>query len=94
MTWTVEAQLKTGFYSSSCPKAEGIVRSTVESHFKKDPTIAPALLRLQFHDCFVQVTFLSIKPFKNGTINLKHTILNIKIAQHIINYELVTFDFD
>ncbi|KAL0427037.1 UNVERIFIED_CONTAM: Peroxidase 25 [Sesamum latifolium] len=46
--------LKTGFYSSSCPNAESIVRSTVEAHFNKDPTLAAALLRLHFHDCFVQ----------------------------------------
>ncbi|KAJ6857578.1 hypothetical protein NC651_039099 [Populus alba x Populus x berolinensis] len=54
MALSVESQLKTGFYSSSCPKAEAIVRSTVESYFKKDPTIAAGLLRLHFHDCFVQ----------------------------------------
>ncbi|MBA0806680.1 hypothetical protein Gohar_022544 [Gossypium harknessii] len=46
--------LQNGFYSSSCPKAGAVVRSTVESHFNKDPTIAAALLRLHFHDCFVQ----------------------------------------
>ncbi|XP_021276760.1 peroxidase 25 [Herrania umbratica] len=46
--------LRNGFYSSSCPKAEATVRSTVESHFNKDPTIAAGLLRLHFHDCFVQ----------------------------------------
>ncbi|KAE7998882.1 hypothetical protein FH972_003380 [Carpinus fangiana] len=50
----VESQLKTGFYSSSCPTAEAIVRSTVETHFNGDPTIAAGLLRLHFHDCFVQ----------------------------------------
>ncbi|XP_059433225.1 peroxidase 25-like [Corylus avellana] len=50
----VESQLKTGFYSSSCPRAEAIVRSTVETHFNRDPTIAAGLLRLHFHDCFVQ----------------------------------------
>ncbi|XP_052180994.1 peroxidase 25 isoform X2 [Diospyros lotus] len=44
--------LETRFYSSSCPKAEAIVRSTVEAHFNKDPTIAAGLLRLHFHDCF------------------------------------------
>ena len=39
----------------ACPKAEDIIRSTVEAHFDKDPTIAVGLLRLPFHDCFVQV---------------------------------------
>ncbi|XP_051148462.1 peroxidase 25-like [Andrographis paniculata] len=48
-----EVGLKTNFYSSSCPKVESIVRSTVEARFDKDPTIAAALLRLHFHDCFV-----------------------------------------
>ncbi|KAK8543504.1 hypothetical protein V6N13_076312 [Hibiscus sabdariffa] len=46
--------LQNGFYSSSCPKAEAVVRSTVESHFNNDSTVAAGLLRLHFHDCFVQ----------------------------------------
>lgn len=50
-----QGTLDTGFYSSSCPKAESVVRSTVKSHFDNDATIAAALLRLHFHDCFVQV---------------------------------------
>ncbi|KAM7262959.1 hypothetical protein ACFE04_000642 [Oxalis oulophora] len=51
---SVESQLQNGYYSSSCPKAEAIVRSTVETHYKNDPTVAPGLLRIHFHDCFVQ----------------------------------------
>lgn len=47
--------LEKDFYSSTCPKAEKIVRSTVEKYFANDSTIAPGLLRLHFHDCFVQV---------------------------------------
>ncbi|XP_002524497.2 peroxidase 25 isoform X1 [Ricinus communis] len=54
MALSVQSQLRNGFYSSSCPQAESIVRSTVQSHFQKDPTIAAGLLRLHFHDCFVQ----------------------------------------
>ncbi|KAL6006302.1 Peroxidase 25 [Asimina triloba] len=56
MTSVVQAHrgLKTGFYASTCPDSESIVRSTIEAHFHRDPTIAPALLRLHFHDCFVQ----------------------------------------
>ncbi|XP_010250105.1 PREDICTED: peroxidase 25 [Nelumbo nucifera] len=46
--------LKADFYSSTCPRAEAIVRSTVETHFNRDPTIAAGMLRLHFHDCFVQ----------------------------------------
>ncbi|XP_059650112.1 peroxidase N1-like [Cornus florida] len=45
---------RVGFYSKSCPRAESIVQSTVEAHFQTDATVAPGLLRMHFHDCFVQ----------------------------------------
>ncbi|KAH9323075.1 hypothetical protein KI387_017714, partial [Taxus chinensis] len=34
--------------------AESLVRSTVEEHIHADPTVAASLLRLHYHDCFVQ----------------------------------------
>ncbi|KAG2705145.1 hypothetical protein I3760_05G038700 [Carya illinoinensis] len=42
-----------GFYSQTCPRVESIVRSTVQTHFESNPTIASGLLRMHFHDCFV-----------------------------------------
>ncbi|KAK9287342.1 hypothetical protein L1049_015757 [Liquidambar formosana] len=45
---------RVGFYSRTCPRAESIVRSTVQTHFRSNPSIAPGLLRMHFHDCFVQ----------------------------------------
>ncbi|XP_050375964.1 peroxidase N1-like [Argentina anserina] len=45
---------RVGFYSKSCPRAESIVTRTVQKHFKSTPAIAPGLLRMHFHDCFVQ----------------------------------------
>ncbi|KAF6154075.1 hypothetical protein GIB67_031336 [Kingdonia uniflora] len=45
---------RVGFYSRTCSQAESIVSSTVKSHFSSDPSIAPGLLRMHFHDCFVQ----------------------------------------
>ncbi|XP_022963802.1 cationic peroxidase 2-like [Cucurbita moschata] len=52
---TVHGQgTRLGFYRAKCPNAESIVRSTVQSHFMKDPTIAPGLLRMHSHDCFVR----------------------------------------
>lgn len=47
--------LREGFYEQSCPQAEKIVNETIRKHFLKDPTLAPALVRLFFHDCFVTV---------------------------------------
>ncbi|CAL4988518.1 unnamed protein product [Urochloa decumbens] len=49
-----EGQLQVGFYSKSCPGAESTVASVVRQSGSADPTIFPALLRLQFHDCFVR----------------------------------------
>jgi len=48
-------QLQVGFYSDSCPDAEDTVAAAVQDAAAGDPTILPALLRLQFHDCFVRV---------------------------------------
>ncbi|XP_022144860.1 peroxidase 25-like [Momordica charantia] len=62
----VNSQLSDGFYSRSCPKAESIVRSTVQSYFKADPTIAAGLLRLHFHDCFVQGCDASVLIFSDS----------------------------
>ena len=47
-------ETRVGFYSSTCPRAEDIVRSTVGSHFRSNPAIAPGILRMHFHDCFDQ----------------------------------------
>ncbi|CAA7060323.1 unnamed protein product [Microthlaspi erraticum] len=48
------AQLRFGFYGRTCPKAEAIVNSVVASRFILDRSITAALLRMQFHDCFVR----------------------------------------
>ncbi|CAI9108829.1 OLC1v1008526C4 [Oldenlandia corymbosa var. corymbosa] len=42
------------YYSFSCPPAEGIVRDTVNKALRSDPTLAAALIRMHFHDCFIQ----------------------------------------
>ncbi|CAL1368535.1 unnamed protein product [Linum trigynum] len=47
------AQLSTNFYSKSCPKLLTTVRSAVKSAVAKERRMAASLLRLHFHDCFV-----------------------------------------
>ncbi|KAG4953410.1 hypothetical protein JHK87_039004 [Glycine soja] len=42
------------FYQFSCPQANDIVMSVLEKAIAKDMRIAASLLRLHFHDCFVQ----------------------------------------
>ncbi|BBN08801.1 peroxidase [Marchantia polymorpha subsp. ruderalis] len=51
---TAEAQLSPTFYNSKCPKGVAKVAEVVKAAVAKDRTLAPALLRLHFHDCFVQ----------------------------------------
>ncbi|KAJ9538313.1 hypothetical protein OSB04_031046 [Centaurea solstitialis] len=44
---------RVGFYRATCPRVESIVQSAVRSAFQANPTVAPGLLRMFFHDCFV-----------------------------------------
>uniref|UniRef100_A0ACD5TIJ9 Uncharacterized protein n=1 Tax=Avena sativa TaxID=4498 RepID=A0ACD5TIJ9_AVESA len=49
-----EAQtLKVGYYSQTCPSAESIVFDEVQKASNVDKSTPAALLRLHFHDCFV-----------------------------------------
>ncbi|KAF4359171.1 hypothetical protein F8388_005280 [Cannabis sativa] len=48
-------QLTTDFYSSSCPNLTKIIRKQVMNALKSEMRMAASLIRLHFHDCFVNV---------------------------------------
>lgn len=52
---TTAGPLRYDFYSSSCPKAEQIIRKTTEGIISKDPTMGATLLYTFFYDCFREV---------------------------------------
>lgn len=46
--------LRVGHYALSCPTAESIVRQAMERSMQQDRSIVAGVLRLHFHDCFVE----------------------------------------
>lgn len=56
----VPSGLRYNYYSDTCPNAEIIVRSTVREILNESKETTAALLRLFFHDCFIQVPSLSL----------------------------------
>lgn len=48
------AQLSATFYDASCPSALATIKSAVTAGVSKEPRMGASLLRLHFHDCFVQ----------------------------------------
>jgi peroxidase len=49
------AQLSNNFYSKTCPGVLRTIRKTVKDVVKNEKRMGASLLRLHFHDCFVQV---------------------------------------
>ncbi|XP_074335334.1 peroxidase 7-like [Apium graveolens] len=49
-----EDDLTFSYYHTSCPVAEAIIQRKVDEWAKKDDTLAPSLIRLQYHDCVVR----------------------------------------
>ncbi|EOA20993.1 hypothetical protein CARUB_v10001326mg [Capsella rubella] len=47
------AQLSPSFYDKTCPQVFDIATKTIVNALRSDPRIAASILRLHFHDCFV-----------------------------------------
>lgn len=49
--------LSSDYYDQTCPMAESTITKVVNKAMLNDKTVPAALLRMQFHDCFVRVNF-------------------------------------
>jgi len=63
LPFSSDAQLDPSFYRDTCPKVHSIVREVVRNVSKSDPRMLASLIRLHFHDCFVQVCFMFVHHF-------------------------------
>jgi hypothetical protein len=72
-------QLSAGFYSESCPNVFGVVKSVVQNAVSKERRLGASLLRLFFHDCFVNV---------NSSLSL-HIYLSIHLVENAVNKNII-----
>ncbi|XP_047180361.1 peroxidase 43 isoform X1 [Vigna umbellata] len=66
-----DGQLEVGFYSNTCPQVDSVVRDVVREAALSDTNMAAVLLRLHFHDCFVEGCDGSIL-IENGPESERH----------------------
>ncbi|KAG9459819.1 hypothetical protein H6P81_004327 [Aristolochia fimbriata] len=63
-----KAQLSANFYSTTCPNVSSIVSGVLQQALSSDSRIAASLIRLHFHDCFVNGCDASILLDNSDTI--------------------------
>jgi len=71
-----DAQLSSTFYDSTCPNALSTIRTSIRTAISKEHRMAASLIRLHFHDCFVQVIATLIFRFLHACM---HVIINLLI---------------
>ncbi|PHT58922.1 Peroxidase 54 [Capsicum baccatum] len=82
----VNSQLTQNFYSKTCPNLLKIVRKEVQSAIKNEMRMAASLLRLHFHDCFVNGCDASLLLDGNSNTSEKFTPANLNSAR---GYEVI-----
>ncbi|KAL2341526.1 hypothetical protein Fmac_009466 [Flemingia macrophylla] len=62
LPYTSDAQLDPFFYKDTCPTLHSIVYKVIKKVSKTDPRMPASLVRLHFHDCFVQTAVENACP--------------------------------
>ncbi|XP_009781728.1 lignin-forming anionic peroxidase-like [Nicotiana tabacum] len=68
-----EAQLTPTFYENTCPKALSTIQKAVSQAVSRERRMAASLIRLHFHDCFVQGCDASILLDETSNITSEKT---------------------
>ncbi|CAN6555952.1 unnamed protein product [Malus baccata var. baccata] len=79
LCFVAKAQLSTDFYKATCPDVLKIVRREVLNAVKSEMRMAASLLRLHFHDCFVNGCDASL--LLDGTDSEKNARPNLNSAR-------------
>lgn len=79
-----QQQLTPDFYAASCPQLESIVAEQVYQASLTDPRMPASLLRLHFHDCFVNVCIL-YQGFDDDDDLLHYPILCVILLQQLLS---------
>ncbi|XP_050234275.1 lignin-forming anionic peroxidase-like [Mercurialis annua] len=69
------AQLTSTFYGTTCPNALTTIRTSIRNSIAAERRMAASLIRLHFHDCFVQGCDASILLDETATIQSEKTAL-------------------
>nr|GLL41097.1 lignin-forming anionic peroxidase-like [Ipomoea trifida] len=70
-----QGQLSPTFYDKTCPNTLNIIRTAVRQAVSRERRMAASLVRLHFHDCFVQGCDASILLDESPTIESEKTAL-------------------
>ncbi|KAK2966769.1 hypothetical protein RJ640_015367 [Escallonia rubra] len=91
MAIAAPSPLRTGFYSETCPKAEFIVRDVIKNAMIREPRSGASVMRLQFHDCLVNVTSLGCDAslLLDDTPNMLGEKLALSNINSLRSYEVI-----
>ncbi|MCD7471916.1 Peroxidase 17 [Datura stramonium] len=81
------ATLRPNFYSETCPQAESIVKDVMKKAMIREPRSIASVMRLQFHDCFVNGCDASL--LLDDTPNMLGEKLALSNIDSLRSYEVV-----
>lgn len=81
------ATLMPGYYSETCPQAEFIVKDVMKKAMKREARSLASVMRLQFHDCFVNGCDASL--LLDDTPNMLGEKMALSNINSLRSYEVV-----